>query len=102
MLKKYRKCHRSEISIKKTFTLCLNIYAQDFKIAPNITVPQGSNFFNPSVASDPEHGFLVTWQNEYYINNRVIYRIYACRISESGEMLDSSAIYLGVSSWPTY
>jgi|GEM_PF-4437146 len=76
------------------------IYAQDFKIAPNTTLPEGSNFFNVSTASDPNNGFLVTWINEYHSGASFLLRNYACRISKTGEMLDSTAIFLCKGNWP--
>ncbi len=78
------------------------IYAQDFKIAPNTPLPEGSNFFNVSVASDTSIGFLVTWINTYIIGSTRYFHNYACRLSKTGEMLDSTAIFLGASYWPYY
>jgi hypothetical protein len=78
------------------------IQAQDFKIAPKTSGPGGSNFYNVSIASDPENGFLVTWINTYVTGSTVYFRNYACRISKTGAMLDSTAVYLGESYWPYY
>lgn len=74
----------------------------DFKISPNTALPEGSEFFNVSVASDPNNGFLVTWQNYFLVNRIIHYRIYACRVSEAGEMSDEAAIDIGIGSWPDY
>jgi len=78
------------------------IYAQDFKIAPETDLPSESNFSNVSIASDPGNGFLVTWQNRYLITSYLYHRNYACRLSKTGMMLDSTAIYIGDSSWGYY
>lgn len=78
------------------------IYAQDFKIAPNTTLPEGSNFSNVTIASDPSSGFLVTWLNTYNIISTIYFNNYACRISKTGEMLDSTAILLSSSGFPYY
>ncbi len=74
----------------------------DFKISPNTNLPQGSEFFNVSVASDPDNGFLITWINTYLVENTLYWNNYACRISQTGEALDAAAIYLGDSYWPYY
>jgi hypothetical protein len=77
-------------------------YAQDFKIAPNTSLPEGSNFVNASIASDSSSGFLVTWTNQYRVGSTSYFVNYACRLSKTGEMLDSTAIYLCDSYWPYY
>jgi hypothetical protein len=77
--------------------------ASDFKIAPNTPLPEGSNFQNVSVASDPNNGFLVTWINTFLVGNTIYHHNYACRISITGEMLDSAAIHLqNDSNWHYY
>jgi hypothetical protein len=78
------------------------IYSQDFKIAPNTQLPEGSNFYNVSVASDTSSGFLVTWINTYLVGSVRYFQNYACRISKTGEMLDSIAIFLCESYWSNY
>ncbi len=79
-----------------------NNHAQDFKISLNTPLPEGSNFFNVSVASDVDNGFLVTWINTYLVGHVRYFQNYACRVSKTGEMLDSTAIFLGESYWPYY
>jgi hypothetical protein len=78
------------------------MYAQDFKIAPNTSLPAGSNFSNVSIASDSSSGFLVTWLNTYNIQSFIYFKNYACRFSKTGEMLDSTAIFLSSSGFPYY
>jgi hypothetical protein len=93
-------------SIQRTAFLLLIlaelIYAQDFKIAPKTALPSGSNFSNVSIASDPSSGFLVTWLNTYKISSIIYFENYACRVSKTGEMLDSTAIFLSSSYWPYF
>ena len=78
------------------------IYAQDFKIAPATTLPEGSNFYNVSIASDTSSGFLVTWMSQRWVENIVYNHNFACRVSKTGEMLDSTAIFLCSPVWTNY
>lgn len=78
------------------------IYANDFKIAPNLVLPEGDHFYNVSVASGTDQGFLVTWINTYLIGSTVYFDNYACRLTKTGEMIDESAIFVGESYWPYY
>jgi hypothetical protein len=75
------------------------IVAQDFKIAPDLPVPYNNNFYNVSVASDSANGFLVTWVNYHEKDYVVFVKNYACRLSKTGAVLDSAAVYLSESYW---
>jgi uncharacterized repeat protein (TIGR02543 family) len=94
--------YENPISTPVNEEVSITSLTSDFKIAPNTTLPEGSNFYNASVASDPDNGFLVTWINTYKIVATRYFHNYACRISKTGEMLDSTAIYLSSSYWPYY
>jgi len=74
----------------------------DFKISPAAAPPPGSEFYNVSVVSDPDNGFLVTWIGTYLVESTLYWNNYACRVSKTGEILDAAAIYLGDSYWPYY
>ncbi len=79
-----------------------NICAQDFKIAPATPLPEGSNFYNVSIASDTNNGFLVTWMNQRGVAPIIDIDNYACRVSKTGEVLDSTAIFLCSPVWANY
>lgn len=75
----------------------------DFKVAPNTTWAEGINFYNVSIASDENCGFLITWTNEYHPQpNTYTLQNYACRISTTGVVLDTEAIPICESVWPYY
>jgi len=93
-------------SIKHTvFVLLISakfIFSQDFKIAPKTPLLEGDKFFNVSIASDENNGFLVTWILYRKVGSTVYFKNYASRFSKNGQMLDSTAIYLCDSYWPSY
>jgi hypothetical protein len=78
--------------------------SSDFKIAPDTPLHEGSEFHDVGIASDSTNGYLVVWKNECVIKSEswVTWDNYACRISKTGEMLDTTAIYLNESPWPYY
>ena len=78
------------------------LLSTDFKIAPDTPLHEGSEFHNVGIASDSTNGYLVVWKNEYNIGSTVYWDNYACRISNTGEMLDSAAVFLNDSPWPYY
>lgn len=82
--------------------LSITSLTSDFKIAPNTTFSEGINFYNVTIASDPDNGFLVIWVNEYHRGASFLLQNYGCRISQTGEVLDSEAIHLCDSNWPHY
>ncbi|MFC2085466.1 putative Ig domain-containing protein, partial [Bacteroidota bacterium] len=84
--------------------LCMeNIYAQDFKIAPDTYHPEGNDFHNVSITASDTNGFLITWSSTYIISSTIYRDNYACRISKTGEILDSTAINLeGNPIWKHY
>ncbi|MFC2085253.1 hypothetical protein ACFLS9_09355, partial [Bacteroidota bacterium] len=81
-----------------TFALLLcieNLYAQDFKISPNTPVPEVHEFHDVWVTASETNGFLVTWCSDYRVGNMTAKDNYACRISNTGEILDNIAINIG-------
>jgi hypothetical protein len=71
----------------------------DFKVSPNTSLPAGSEFYNVHVASDPNNGFLITWQSQHIIESTIYFTNYACRVSDRGEVLDNAAILTSTSGW---
>jgi hypothetical protein len=99
----FMSCKKNLTSLSASGDLTITSLTSDFKIAPNAALPDGSDFYNVSVASDPNNGFLVTWINTFKISSTVYFHNYACRISSTGEVLDYAAIYLQNDSyWPYY
>lgn len=99
----FMACKKNLTSLSASGDLTITSLTSDFEIAPNVAVPDGSDFYNVSVTSDPSNGFLVTWINTFIIGSTVYYHNYACRISTTGEVLDYAAIYLQNDSyWPYY
>ena len=71
----------------------------DMEIAPDTPWHEGSYGYNVSVASDPDNGFLVTWRSEYLEESTLYDGNFACRISKTGEILDTTAITLSAPVW---
>ena len=79
--------------------LSVTSLTSDFKIAPDTSWFEGSYSYNVSVASDPDNGFLVTWRSEYQVGSSLYDGNFACRISKTGEILDTVAIPLSPPVW---
>jgi len=98
----FTACSENLTSLSASGEITITSLTSDFKVAPNTTFSEGINFYNVSIASDPNNGFLVTWVNEYHRGASFLLQNYGCRISQTGEVLDSEAIHLCNSNWPHY